>query len=1064
MKKLLLALLLALNVYAYAQENNCGDGIDNDGDGFVDCFDGDCAKNSLCKDFYIGQDKACQVPPTGTLAFAMKLESSSPDRMTYTSGRMAVGDLDGDGIPEVVTLHPDDKKLYILNGQNLSIKYTGTISGTAEYYDHAIGDVNNDGCADIFIAEKSGSDYYITSYDCKGNKQWSTKAFGQPITLGLADFGSDGKVEIYYRNEILDASNGTRLVKGSGTWTAIDAGPVAVDILSTTDCASCSGLELVLGGTIYSVNLGARTADAGSLTLVKSIPAGANYYPKKSSFGYITSLTSVADYNQDGSLDVLTSGSLNSTTGTTAAFFWDVKNSTYKVYKTSNNWAEGTGRLNISDIDGDGKLNTTFVSGSKLFALESDFTLKWSINISEGTSGYTGATVFDFNNDKSNEIVYRDEAYLYIINGKTGNIFTQTICRSRTANDYPIVVDVDGDGSTEICVTCATNNNDNINDFTRAPYGQIRTYTSDLEAWVPSRRVWNQHAYFNVNVNDDLTIPKVQQKHHLIFSSGSPCNPGDNRPLNSFLNQSPFLDSKGCPTYAAPDLNFDSNSTITVDAPTCPDKNFTVSFTIKNSGNLGLSGSLPVTFYSGDPRVAGATKLNTQYLNVSNLNIGDTFVANNITVQGTGGNFTLYIVLNDNGSTKPLTFPNTNFAECNYTNNLASYSVSPKPFTIETALISDNIKCATTTTTPSGAVEAYRLVNGVKETANYTFYWFNSATAGDTTAANFKGAVYSGLSEGTYSVYAIHKGLRCGSDTKTINVGVQSRTLNVTIIEDSPYTSCKNPDGKMHAIVNGGDPVGNFTYEWYAGSVVLTGPILSKSHVITNVDATTYSILVTEKSTGCTSTQSFQVTDKTVKPSVTATPTDANCNPANSGSAKATVAGATAGYTFNWYNGSSLKPSPDYTGDTYSSLTAGSYLITATDKNTGCISPSVLVTVKSKAIQQVTASVTAQQTSCTTPNGKATANINGVTAGYTWKWFKGNNTLPANQVGTAAAVSGLAAGVYTVEATDAAGCTDTETVTIVDNIVIPTVSASVVSHQTNCSPINGSVTATAAGS
>ena len=158
-KLLLAALCLVLYTSAFAQESSCGDGIDNDGDGFIDCFDGDCAKNLICKDFYIGQDKACQVPPTGTLNFGMKLEASSPNRVTYTSGRMAVGDLDGDGIPEMVTLHQEDKKLYILNGTDLSVKYTGTISGTAEYYDHTIGDVKGDGCGDIFIAEKIGSDF-----------------------------------------------------------------------------------------------------------------------------------------------------------------------------------------------------------------------------------------------------------------------------------------------------------------------------------------------------------------------------------------------------------------------------------------------------------------------------------------------------------------------------------------------------------------------------------------------------------------------------------------------------------------------------------------------------------------------------------------------------------------------------------------------------------------------------------------------------------------------------------------------------------------------------------------
>ena len=326
MKKFFLVfLLLALSVSAFAQESNCGNGIDDDGDGFIDCFDSNCANSVSCKDFYVGRDKLCQVPPSGTALFEMKLGAKSPNRTTWTSARMVVGDLDSDGIPEVVTLHHDDKKLYILDGRDLSIKHTGVITGTAEYFDHTIGNVKGDNCADIFIAEKDGSTYYISSYDCKGILQWRKSIYGQPITMGLADFDEDGKVELYYRNEILDAETGTRLVKGSGTWTTIDAGPVAVDMLDNAACTNCAGLELVLGGNIYAVNLGARTLDAGTLTLEKSIPAAASYFPKLTSFGWVTSLTSVADYNQDGSLDVLMSGATGSTGGTTYCFFLGCK-------------------------------------------------------------------------------------------------------------------------------------------------------------------------------------------------------------------------------------------------------------------------------------------------------------------------------------------------------------------------------------------------------------------------------------------------------------------------------------------------------------------------------------------------------------------------------------------------------------------------------------------------------------------------------------------------------------------------------------------------------------------
>ncbi len=263
MKRFYLAaclLLVCLSIPAFSQETQCGDGIDNDSDGFVDCYDGDCRQSALCKDFYIGQDKACQVPPQGTAAFGMKLEQSSGDRTAFSSGRLAIGDLDNDGIPEVVSIHPDDKKLYILSGQTLNTKYTSNISGTADPYDIVIGDVKNDGCAEIYIAEVDNSNnWYISQYNCTGVRQWRVQVYNEPFTFGLADFDADGKAELYYRNEIMDAETGTIIVKGTGSWnsnsTGVDAGSVAVDMLSTTECASCNGLELVVGGQIYSVKL-----------------------------------------------------------------------------------------------------------------------------------------------------------------------------------------------------------------------------------------------------------------------------------------------------------------------------------------------------------------------------------------------------------------------------------------------------------------------------------------------------------------------------------------------------------------------------------------------------------------------------------------------------------------------------------------------------------------------------------------------------------------------------------------------------------------------------------------
>ncbi len=1080
------ALLLTISFRAFSQESNCGDGIDNDGDGFIDCYDSDCSASVICKDFFIGGDKLCQAAPLSFPQFKMKAFQQSPNRTAHSLGRVSIGDLDRDGIPEVVSVHTFDKKLYILRGSDLSIKYTANTTGSPQYDDIAIGNIKNDNCGEIFIAEESGGKWYVSSYDCQAKLLWRTQVYGQPFDLGLADFDGDGKVEVYYRNEILDAETGTILVKGTGNWTTIDAGPVAVDIFDDGYCTECPGLELVLGGSIYAVDLTPRSANAGALILQASMPRTTNgnlkYWPKLNDWGYINTATSVADYNLDGYLDVLVSGaaetyksngSVDQTTkGPTTVYFWDIKNNRSKAFQPSNNWQRGTGRLNIADIDGDGKQNTTFVTGSRLYALDENFNQLWvNTSIVENTSGFTGTTVFDFNNDGAVETVYRDESYLYIINGKDGSTYASTPCKSRTANEYPIVADVNGDGITEICVTCATDNNASIEPSDNQRQGHVRTYTSDLEPWVPARKIWNQHGYFNVNINDDLTIPKIQQKHHLVFSTAQcetgPGSIGPNRPLNTFLNQSAYLDSKGCATYASPDINFVANS-LSIQPPTCPDQNFTVSFSIRNSGDMALSGSLPITFYSGNPKVAGAVKLNTTTINLTQLGVNGTYNVSNMTVNGTGNTFTMYAVLNDAGTSvpTPIILPNSNFVECNYDNNIVSAQITPAPFPVQAALISDNFQCGAGTGIPNGAVEAYRLVGGVKETTNYTFYWFNGTTVGDTTAAVFKGAVWTGLTEGTYSVVAYHKGFRCGSGSAQVTVGVRTKTLNVAIAEDKSFTKCKNPDGKMTASVNGGEPVGNFTYEWFKGTVFGTSPILSKSHVINNVDGELYSVLVTDKATGCQIIASAQVTDQTIKPVVTASATDANCNPSNSGTVSANVAGNTSNYNFYWYSGTSIKPSPDYTGSTINSLTAGNYVVVAENKNTECTSLPVMVTIGSKTSPTVTATVTHQQTSCALPNGSASASVSGAGI-YAYKWYRGNSTLAADQImtSTTASITGLAAGQYTVEATNTTtGCADTELFTITDVISTPSVSSSIISHQTNCTPFNGSVSASANGS
>ncbi|MEO7989246.1 MAG: gliding motility-associated C-terminal domain-containing protein [Chryseolinea sp.] len=1067
-------------------ETVCNNYLDDDGDGFIDCFDSDCSSNSLCDDFYLGNDAACQLPDPPSKKFTMTMDFSSPNETTNHLSRMAIGDLNRDGVPEIITMNRYTKRLFILNGNDGTIQSQATVAWEPQW-EIAIANVDNDGCAEIFFFGVEGGSFFLYAYDCNLNFIWKSaqKLLDDPVNYGLADFDSDGKVELYAKDEIFDAHTGVRIVKSatttSGGYNKLNGGPVAVDMDND------GKLELVMGLSIFKVNLGARTADVGSLTLFKKEPTYFVRYPFNA--------TSVADYNLDGFLDVIASGSTIANGTNTTVFFWDVQNNTVKTFSDpiagtfsvagcpassgafyKNGWQNGTGRINLADLDGDGKMNASYVSGKFLYALKEDFSLLWRVPVNEETSGYTGCTLFDFNGDGESEIVYRDEKFIYIINGKDGSVNTQQACVSRTNREYPIVADVDADGSTEICVTCGFDDALAVANFCNINYSQyshVRVFKSNSEPWVPARRLWNQHGYFNVNVNNDLTIPRVQQKHHLAFSA-VPCKVGQNiipRPLNNFLNQSPYLDSKGCQVNVAPDLGFVNNSLV-VNSPTCPDQNFTVSFSIENKGDAPISGDLPITFYSGNPNLAGAIKLNTITVTLVALSLNDVFAVNNAAVSGPGSTFELYIVLNDDGSTVPTPIQLApDFIECNYINNVEHATVTPLPVDISALKVQDNIVC-NSGVPPNGAARAFILTGGVENTIDYNFYWSNGLIA-KPVPADFVGPIYSGLAAGDFTVYAIHKTANCGSDTAVVSPAVAdvTRTLNITIDLLSADTKCQNSNGQLRAVVNGGEPSGNFTYEWYVGPTVGGGQLVSNAPVASNLKGgiTPYTVLVTEKSTGCSNSASLAVPDNTVKPVAQIVVTDIVCSNANSGAAAATVGGVTAGFKFNWYKGSFPKPTTDFPGSTttgiISSQPTGNYTLVVIDNSSKCESDPVTITIKQTPSFVVTTTKTSDQTSCdvSLPNGSASANVStGALSDYTFEWFRGQNTLPANFIDSISNTqAGMAVGVYTVRARNRiTKCIDTEEVTINFAVVTPNLVLAAVGGLTNCTTPDGSVKVT----
>jgi len=175
MKRLMYLLSLCISLSAtatYAQEI-CANGIDDDLDGFIDCFDNECSNNVVCDGGYVGNDLLCEAIPSEFPKFTLALESASPDGSAIHLGRTVVGDIDRDGIPEMITTNRYSKKIFILNGNNTAgvntIQKEITVNYSPSWTDVLIGNIDDDNCAEIFVI---GTNNRIYSYDCNLVELW----------------------------------------------------------------------------------------------------------------------------------------------------------------------------------------------------------------------------------------------------------------------------------------------------------------------------------------------------------------------------------------------------------------------------------------------------------------------------------------------------------------------------------------------------------------------------------------------------------------------------------------------------------------------------------------------------------------------------------------------------------------------------------------------------------------------------------------------------------------------------------------------------------------------------
>lgn len=267
----------------------------------------------------------------------------------------------------------------------------------------------------------------------------------------------------------------------------------------------------------------------------------------------------------------------------------------------------------------------------------------------------------------------------------------------------------------------------------------------------------------------------------------------------------------------------------------------------------------------------------------------------------------------------------------------------------------------------------------------YTYAWSN----GETTPS------ITGLCAGLYNVTVTDAN---GCPASTSVTFLQPSTLSVTIASSNP--TCSNScNGSISAVAGGGTP--GYTYSWLPGG--------QSSTAISSLCAGDYTLTVTDTK-GCSNTQTVTLTSPTAISANTVVLNNVSCSGLCDGSANAIPSGGTSPYTFLWEDGQTTAVATGFC--------AGTHTVTVTDIN-GC-SDIDIISISQPSV--LTSAVFSSTSSCSLCNGIGVVTTSGGTTPYSFLWSPGSQT-------TSTAVN-LCVGVYTVNITDARGCTNIVTVNI----------------------------------
>ena len=530
---------------------------------------------------------------------------AEPTALASTS--LALGDLDGDGLAEIVgAVIGGGLAAWTGDGAGgfrLHWRTASTFAaGLCDWAGPSLHDLDDDGFPEVL--------FYGAVFDALGNS--ITEVLG-PLSSGgstgyipiVADVDTDGAPELVHGSAIWGWNAGARTWVQESTLGA--PAQTAVADLGTFGFDPAADTRGVLDGIAEVVAVGQGRLRvhtlAGRVIYEAALPGGGQGGPP-----------TIADFDGDGRAEMATAGA-----------------AAYTVFDLDC-------RPGVGDVD-----------AMLCSSLTTDGIL-WSRPSQDASSNVTGSSVFDFEGDGRAEAVYADECFTRVYDGVNGQVVYSRYRTSCTWYENPVVADVDGDYNAEIVVPSNSNcsvscpgvdpifdgvacfdpsdcpgltlcgRDDPADALGRcrcvadadcggdgfacldpiagvAPAGRVcrashpgpgtatgvRVLSDGLDRWVNTRKVWNQHAYAVTNVDERGRIPRTSEWLRNWELPG----------LNNFRQNAP---GDGVGAAVSPDLTV-RDASVSCLGPGGAE----VTATVCNRGTEPVADGLAVAVYAGQP-------------------------------------------------------------------------------------------------------------------------------------------------------------------------------------------------------------------------------------------------------------------------------------------------------------------------------------------------------------------------------------------------------------------------------------------------------------------------------